>query len=98
MWPNFLRFSFYALLLHYTDPFYYSNRKQVAIAFYTESAQKSVDDLASQGIASIQIIHSLCFLSLVDILGMNGLDLPIRYPLVSVSALTQDRKTSTGMD
>lgn len=76
LWPSFVRYSFYALLLHYTEPCFYTNTKQAAIAFYTESAQKSVDELASQGIASVQILHSLCFLSLIDILGMSGLDRP----------------------
>lgn len=67
--PRFLRFSFLALAVRYSDHPHYAGVRADAIEFYAKSAQRTVDDIVAEGAANINVLRALCLLSLHNILG-----------------------------
>lgn len=66
---QFLRWSFLALLLHFSSHDFYSGQEAEATAFYTTSSRQEVTSLASQGIPRLEVVQALSLLVLVDVAG-----------------------------
>ncbi|KAI5463873.1 hypothetical protein BGZ63DRAFT_382479 [Mariannaea sp. PMI_226] len=66
--PQFLLHSFLALVLTLKRPGLYCDPFSERIQLYTESAEEAVRKLAAKGASTIEVIQSLCLLSLRDIL------------------------------
>lgn len=67
--PEFLLHAFMAITLPFLEHSFYGDRKPTVIDFYVRSARKTTIGLASQGILSLNILQSICLLTLVDIAG-----------------------------
>ncbi|KAH7123096.1 hypothetical protein EDB81DRAFT_872668 [Dactylonectria macrodidyma] len=66
--PQFLRWSFLTLCLHYSENYFYNERESQAIGFYTTSSQETVMNLAAEGVATKEVTQALCLLALGDIM------------------------------
>ncbi|KAF5557168.1 hypothetical protein FPHYL_7757 [Fusarium phyllophilum] len=64
--PQYLRWSFLALSLHYTSHNFYYGLEGKAIEYYTTSAKSVVVDMAAEGLAQLEVIQALCLLALCD--------------------------------
>lgn len=58
-----------AITLPFLEHSFYGGRKSTAIDFYVRSARKTTIGLASEGISSLNILQSICLLTLADIAG-----------------------------
>jgi hypothetical protein len=66
---QFLRWSFLALCLHYTDCTFYGGRKAQALEFYADASREMVMSLAAEGVTTTEVEQTLCLLILGDIMG-----------------------------
>lgn len=71
--PRFLRWSFFAVILHFLEPghCFFGGKESEASEFYSNFARQSALGLASEGIASLELIQSLCILAFCDTLGWS---------------------------
>lgn len=67
--PGYLMYAFMATTLLFLEHSFYGDTKSVAIEFYARSARKTAIVLASQGTPSLDILRSICLLTLTDIAG-----------------------------
>lgn len=67
--PQFLRWSFFALCLHYLESPFYSGNEALAIDAYMSSAQQTAMGLAAEGTTDAHVVQSLCLLALCEIMG-----------------------------
>ena len=65
--PQFLRFSFFAVMLHYNSHEFFASSRYLSQRFYRSEAQQEVDRL-SKNVASLEVIQALCLLALSGIL------------------------------
>lgn len=70
--PQFLRWSFLGLILHFSSHEFYSGREAEAIEFYSTSSRQEVTSLALQGIPRLEVLQALSLLVLVDVAGKYG--------------------------
>lgn len=68
-WPPFLLQSFLAATLTFTESFFHENMESCTKDRFIHLARATVIPLAAEGIASLQILQSLCLLSICDIAG-----------------------------
>ena len=66
--PQFLRWSLFAICLPYLESRFYREAESRAIDYYTTSSQKVVMNLAAEGVATVEVIQALCLLTLSDIM------------------------------
>ncbi|KAK2678934.1 hypothetical protein RAB80_004115 [Fusarium oxysporum f. sp. vasinfectum] len=64
--PQYLRWSFLALSLHYTSHNFYYGLEAKAIEYYTTSARSVVVDMAAEGLVKLEVMQALCLLALCD--------------------------------
>ncbi|CVK99047.1 uncharacterized protein FPRN_03862 [Fusarium proliferatum] len=64
--PQYLRWSFLALSLHYTSHNFYYGLEGKAIEYYTTSARSVVVDMAAEGLVQLEVMQALCLLALCD--------------------------------
>lgn len=67
--PQFLRWSFLALTLHFSSHEFYSGCEAEAIEFYGTSSRQEATGLALQGIPRLEVLQALSLLVLVDVAG-----------------------------
>lgn len=67
--PQYLRWSFLALSLHYTSHNFYYGLEAKAIEYYTTSARSVVVDMAAEGLVKLEVMQALCLLALCDHIG-----------------------------
>ncbi|KAM6532661.1 hypothetical protein FALCPG4_005713 [Fusarium falciforme] len=66
--PRYLRWSFLSLCLRHSESYFYHEREAQAVEFYTASSQELTMTLAAEGVATAEVIQSLCLLALGDIM------------------------------
>lgn len=66
--PNYLLWSFMALVLHFGAHSFYSGCEGQAVSFYTRSGNNSVTKLAADGVAKTEMLQAICLLALRNIL------------------------------
>lgn len=76
--PGYLRWSFLSLCLRYSENYFYQDKEAQAIDFYSTSSQELVMGLAAEGVATVEVIQSLCLLALGDIMG-SSFQIHFRY-------------------
>ncbi|KAG5655424.1 hypothetical protein KAF25_000673 [Fusarium avenaceum] len=64
--PQYLRWSFLALTLHYRSNSFYYGLEAKAIEYYAKSARSIVIDMAAEGLAELEVMQTLCLLALCD--------------------------------
>ncbi|KAF4456496.1 hypothetical protein F53441_1400 [Fusarium austroafricanum] len=64
--PQYLRWSFLALSLHYTSCNFYYGLEAKAIEYYITSARSIVVDMAAEGLVQLEVMQALCLLALCD--------------------------------
>jgi hypothetical protein len=69
--PQYLRWSFLALTLHYTSHSFYYGLEAKAIEYYAKSARSIVVDMAAEGLAELEVMQALCLLALCDNIGKS---------------------------
>ncbi|RAK98164.1 fungal specific transcription factor domain-containing protein [Aspergillus ibericus CBS 121593] len=62
--PDFLLWSFLALILSFTSHEFYQSKELDAKEFYAQTAEETVLKMAVQGIPRVEVIESLCLLAL----------------------------------
>lgn len=67
--PRFLRWSFLALVLHFTSHDFFSGREVEAIELYSTASRQDVTSLALQGMPRLEVLQALSLLVLVDVSG-----------------------------
>ncbi|KAF5001065.1 hypothetical protein FGRMN_1259 [Fusarium graminum] len=64
--PQYLRWSFLALVLHHTSHDFYYGLESKAVEYYTKSARGVVVDMAAEGVVQLEVMQTLCLLALCD--------------------------------
>lgn len=77
--PEFLLWSFLALILSFSGHEFYHGRESDARNFYSQSAEQAVVKMAVEGIPRVEVLQSLCLLALRHIKGT--------YPKINVKDL-----------
>ena len=67
--PQFLRWSFLALILHFGSHEFYLGREAEAVEFYSTSSRQEITSLALRGIPNLEVLQALSLLVLVDVAG-----------------------------
>lgn len=67
--PPFLLRTFLAATMLFSEHPFFGSAKAEAIEFYVRSARESVMDSAAEGQPSVEVLQSLCLLTLNDLAG-----------------------------
>lgn len=68
--PQYLRWAFLALSLHFSSHEYYEGQDKRVINFYTGASRRVVLGMAIEGTGEPEVLLTLCTLALCDTLGL----------------------------